>query len=60
MFRGDDLKYELIVLGLWLLAFVPTYILFKSSGYFTFLAPLYFLCMVGNVYMVRYARRKGR
>lgn len=60
MFHGDDLRYELIVLGLWLLAVVPTYLLFKSSGYFTFLAPLYFLCMLGTVYIVRYVRRKDR
>lgn len=60
MFRGDDLRFELIVLGLWLLAVVPTYLLIKSSGSFTFLAPLYFLCMIGNVYIVRYVRRKDR
>ena len=58
MFRGNDLKYELSVLALWLLAVVPTYVFFKNSSYFTFLAPLYFVCMLGTVYIVRQARGK--
>lgn len=58
MLRGNNHKYELFVLGLWLLAFVPTYLIFKNSGYFTFLAPLYFVCMLGNVYIVRQTRGK--
>jgi hypothetical protein len=52
-------KYELAVLGLWLIAVVPTLLLVHPSGNFTFLGPLYFLCMVGSIYIVRSARRKG-
>lgn len=60
MFRRDDLRYELIVLGLWMLAVVPTYMLFKNSGSFAFLGPLYFLCMLGTVYIVHHVRRNNR
>ena len=57
MRRGDDLKYELAVLGLWLLAVVPTLLLLRESGLFNYLGPLYFVCMIGSVYIVRTARK---
>ena len=53
-----DLRYELATLALWLLAVVPTLLLLRESGLFTYLGPLYFLCMVGSVYIVRSARSK--
>ncbi len=53
------MKHELAVLGLWLLAVVPTLILIHQTGLFTYLGPLYFLCMVGSIYIVRSAKRKG-
>jgi hypothetical protein len=46
------------VLGLWLLAVIPTLLLVHESGVFTFLGPLYFLCIVGSVYVVRNAKKK--
>jgi hypothetical protein len=52
-------KYELAVLALWLIAVVPTLLLVHSSGAFTYLGPLYFLCMVGSIYIVRHAKHKG-
>lgn len=53
------MRHELATLGLWLLAVVPTLLLVHQSGVFTFLGPLYFICMVGSVYIVRSAKRKG-
>ncbi len=52
------MKYELAVLGLWLLAVVPTFLMVQQTGMFTYLGPLYFLCMVGSIYVVRSAKRK--
>lgn len=60
MFKKDGIRYELSVLMLWLVAVVPTYLLFRNASSFTFLAPLYFLCMLGSVLIVRQARRKDR
>jgi hypothetical protein len=51
-------KHELAVLGLWLLAVVPTFLLVHQTGLFTYLGPLYFICMVGSVYVVRSAKKK--
>jgi hypothetical protein len=55
-----QLKYELAILALWLCAVVPTLLLVHESGLFTYLGPLYFLCMVGSVYIVRSAKRKNK
>ena len=52
------MKYELAILLLWLVAIVPTFLLVRQSGFFTYLAPLYFICMVGSVYLVRSAKNK--
>ncbi len=52
------MKHEMTVLGLWLLAVIPTLLLVHESGVFTFLGPLYFLCIVGSVYVVRNAKKK--
>jgi hypothetical protein len=52
------MRHELAILGLWLLAVVPTLLLVHQSGLFTYLGPLYFICMVGSVYIIRSAKRK--
>ncbi len=52
------MKYELATLGLWLLAVIPTLLLVHQSGLFSYLGPLYFICMVGSVYIVRSAKKK--
>ncbi len=54
------MKHELAVLGLWLLAVVPTLLLVHELGLFTFLGPLYFICMLGTVYIVRSAKRNEK
>lgn len=53
----EDLKHELAVLLLWLLSVVPTFLLLRDTNFFTYLGPLYFLCMVGTVYIVRNAKK---
>jgi len=55
-----QVRDELAVLGLWLLAVVPTLLLVHDSGVFTYLGPLYFICMVGSVYIVRNLKKKNR
>lgn len=52
------MKYELAILLLWLVAVVPTLLLVSQSGVFAYLGPLYFICMIGSVYVVRSAKRK--
>lgn len=52
----NNLKYELAVVLLWIIAVVPTLLIVRQTGLFTYLGPLYFLCMVGTVYIVRNAR----
>lgn len=54
----NNLKFELAILLLWLLAIVPTVLLLRQTGLITYLSPLYFICMIGSVYIVRSARRK--
>ena len=50
------MKHELAILVLWLLAVIPTLMMVYQSGLFTYLGPLYFLCMVGSIYVVRSAK----
>ncbi|MBE0697531.1 MAG: hypothetical protein IH586_11475 [Anaerolineaceae bacterium] len=54
------MKHEMAVLILWLLAVVPTLLLVHQTGVFTYLGPLYFICIVGSVYVVRSAKKKER
>ena len=60
MRRREDLRHELAVLGLWLVAVIPTLLLLRESGLFSYLGPLYFICMVGSVYIVRSARKGNK
>jgi hypothetical protein len=56
----EGVKHELAILVLWLLAVVPTFLLLRELGLFTYLGPLYFLCMVGSVYIVRSAKKSNK
>jgi hypothetical protein len=60
MRRREGIKHELAVLGLWLLAVVPTVLLLRETGLFSYLGPLYFIGMVGSVYVVRSARKGNK
>jgi hypothetical protein len=52
-----NVKHEMAILLLWLLAVVPTLLIIRQSGMATYLGPLYFLCMVGSVFIVRQAKK---
>jgi hypothetical protein len=54
----EDLKHEMAIVVMWLIAVVPTLLMLRESGIFTYLGPLYFLCMVGSIYIVRNAKKK--
>jgi hypothetical protein len=53
------LKHELAVLALWLIAIIVTLMVLDGEG-FTFLGPLYAICMIGSVVTVRNARNAPR
>ena len=44
------MKYELTVLTLWLIAILTTLIIVRDTNLFTYLAPVYFICMVGSIF----------
>lgn len=54
------MKHELATIVLWLLALTPTLLLMRNTGYLTFLGPLYFLCIVGSLFILRNAKRKEK
>ncbi len=54
------MKHELAVLVLWLIAAVVTLLVVEETGLYTYLGPLYFICMVGSIYVVRAAKRHGQ
>lgn len=49
------MKYIVTILALWLIALVATFLLVKDAAVFTYLGPLYAVCMVGSVITVRRA-----
>lgn len=53
----NTIKFELAILLLWLVAIVPTLLILRQSGLITYLSPLYFMCIVGSIYVVRSAKR---
>ena len=54
------MKHELAVLVLWLIAAVVTLLVVEETGLYTYLGPLYFICMVSSIYVVRAAKRHGQ
>ncbi len=54
------MKYEITVLILWLIAILTTYFVVAEPQIMTRLAPLYFICMVGNLVTVRRASRHAQ
>lgn len=54
------MKHVVAVLGLWLTAIAGTLAVVKDTGTFTYLGPLYALCMIGSVLTVRDAASRGR
>ncbi len=52
------MKYELTILGLWLIAIVATLLLVDGTDAFTHIGPLYAICAIGSVLTVRRARHE--
>jgi len=50
------MKYELATLGLWLVALLATIGIVKDSSVLTVLVPVFAICMIGSVMVVRKAR----
>jgi L-asparagine transporter-like permease len=57
--KGLVMKYELTILTLWLIAILTTLIIVRDTNLFTYLAPVYFICMVGSIFTVRAVRKRG-
>jgi hypothetical protein len=51
---------ELAVLVLWLVAIVSTVVVIDDTGRFTYLGPVYFVCTLGSLLVVRGSSRRGR
>lgn len=43
-------------LALWLIAIFTTLFMIRDTGLFTYLGPLYFICMLGSTIVVRNAK----
>jgi hypothetical protein len=52
------MKETLIVAALWLIAIVTTVIFIRETGWFTYLGPVYLICMIGSIITVRRARER--
>ena len=50
------MKYIIAVVVLWALAIVPTVVLLGDREEFTYLGPVYGICMIGSVIVVRHAQ----
>lgn len=50
------MKHELAILALWAISIVATLILLEGTAIFTYLGPVYGMCMIGSVLTVRSAR----
>lgn len=49
------MKHIVAILALWLIAVVGTVLVVNDAGVFTYLAPLYAICAIGSVFIVRRA-----
>jgi len=49
-------KYEFTVTALWTIAILATLWITRGTNLFTYLGPLFFICMTGSIIAVRQAR----
>ena len=49
------MKHVTATIALWALAILVTLVMVRDAGVFTFLGPLYTICMIGSVVIVRNA-----
>ena len=53
------MKYKLVILALWLIAITATAFVVRGTGLFTYLGPVFFVCMLGSVLVVHGATSGG-
>lgn len=51
------MKYTLAVVALWALAIIATVVIVPDRSAFTYLGPLYAVCMIGSVVVVQRASK---
>lgn len=51
-------KYIWAIVALWVITILATFFIIKDTGLFTYLAPVFFICMVGSIIIVRNAQKK--
>ena len=51
--------YELAAALLWVLAIAATMLAVEGTGIFTYVGPVFLVCMVGTIIVVRAARGKA-
>lgn len=56
--REETMRPEWTVAVLWLIALVTTMLLTRDTGSFTFLGPVFAICMIGSVVTVKRSRGK--
>jgi hypothetical protein len=52
-----NLKYEIATLVLWLISILTTMWFVGDAGIFSFLVPVYFMCMLGSIMVVKWAKQ---
>jgi hypothetical protein len=53
------MKYIAATIALWLIAIVSTLLIVKDTAAFSYLGPVYFICLVGSILMMRSATRSA-
>ncbi|MBD3288310.1 hypothetical protein GF337_05860 [candidate division KSB1 bacterium] len=49
--------HEFVILVLWMIAILATFFIIRDSGKFTYLAPIYTICMIGSLITMRALRK---
>lgn len=52
-------KYEWATILLWAIAIAATVLVVKDTGLFTYLGPVFFICLLGSIMVVRSAQRSS-
>lgn len=52
------MKYEAAILVLWLIAILATLYVLRATSLFTYLAPVYAICLIGCLFVLRQARTR--
>lgn len=47
------MKPILVITTLWLIAIAATFLITRNTGLFTYLGPLFLICMIGSIVTIR-------